>query len=92
MKKFHEVQRLSFDGDMMVLQVDGQTHQVSLAKVSPRLIRASSSARQDYQVSPSGYGIHWPQVDEDLTIDGIIRASKGDPQPIAEPQRFREDK
>jgi hypothetical protein len=25
-------------------------------------------------MSPSGYGIHWPLVDEDLSIDGLIGA------------------
>ena len=89
MKRFHEVQSVAFDDNVMVLQVDGEKHRVSLARLSPRLAQASASAREDYQVSPSGYGIHWPQVDEDLTIDGIIRASKG--QEIAEPQRFREE-
>jgi len=23
-------------------------------------------------VSPSGYGIHWPELDEDLSVDGLI--------------------
>jgi len=27
-------------------------------------------------VSPSGYGIHWPELDEDLSIDGMIKATK----------------
>jgi hypothetical protein len=28
--------------------------------------------RAAYEVSPSGYGIHWPLVDEDLSIDGLL--------------------
>jgi hypothetical protein len=29
-----------------------------------------------FEVSPSGYGIHWPELDEDLSIDGMIKAGK----------------
>jgi len=25
-----------------------------------------------YEISPSGYGIHWPLIDEDLSIDGLL--------------------
>ncbi|MBX7175313.1 MAG: DUF2442 domain-containing protein [Saprospiraceae bacterium] len=31
---------------------------------------ASDADRRDYQLSPSGYGIHWPKLDEDLSING----------------------
>jgi len=30
----------------------------------------------NFEVSPSGYGIHWPELDEDLSIDGMIKAAK----------------
>ncbi len=29
--------------------------------------------RAMYRISPSGYGIHWPLIDEDLSINGILR-------------------
>jgi hypothetical protein len=32
-----------------------------------------SIARDTIEVSPAGYGLHWPLVDEDLSIDGILR-------------------
>jgi hypothetical protein len=32
--------------------------------------------RQIFSVSPSGYGIHWPLIDEDLAIEQIIRDFK----------------
>ena len=37
----------------------------------PRLLHASKKQRADYQCSP--YGIHWPQIDEDLCFDGYLR-------------------
>jgi hypothetical protein len=30
----------------------------------------------NFEISPSGYGIHWPDLDEDLSIDGMIKAVK----------------
>ena len=75
--KFHDVQKIEFEGPNLVLTVDGRTHRVDLASVSERLARAGDSARRNYSVSASGYGIHWPEVDEDLTVDGLIASACG---------------
>jgi hypothetical protein len=40
----------------------------------PRLFQASSEARQDVELMPMG--IHWPQVDEDISIASILRGEK----------------
>jgi hypothetical protein len=73
--KVHDVQKVDFEGDTMMLVVDGATIRVSLNGVSERLGRATDPERRFYQVSPSGYGIHWPALDEDLSVDGLIRAA-----------------
>ena len=36
------------------------------------LLNASEEDRGKYEISPSGYGIHWPALDEDLSIDGLL--------------------
>ena len=72
MDKHHEVTKVSFEDDTMVLQVDGKTHRINIAEHSRRLARASETQRQHYVISPAGYGIHWPEIDEDLSIDGLI--------------------
>jgi len=41
-------------------------------KVSKRLSKASLRERKKFEISPSGYGIHWPIIDEDLSIDGLL--------------------
>jgi hypothetical protein len=33
---------------------------------------ATEAERNFYKISPSGYGIHWPAIDEDLSIKGLI--------------------
>jgi hypothetical protein len=30
----------------------------------------------NFEISPSGYGILWPDLDEDLAIDGMIKTAK----------------
>jgi len=39
---------------------------------SVRLAQASESERLQAELSPGGYGIHWPLIDEDLTINGLL--------------------
>lgn len=70
---FHTVQSLRFSGDSMELTVDGRTHTFAIAAISPRLAKASAKERADWRVTPSGYGLHWPLLDEDLAIDGLLR-------------------
>ena len=71
---FHAVQSLRFRGDVMELTVDGRSYTIDVAAISERLVRGSPKERNTWQVSPSGYGLHWPLLDEDLSIDGLLRA------------------
>lgn len=73
MTKHHTIQNLSFDQENMILTVDGSTYQIPISQASKRLARATEAERKLYQVSPSGYGIHWFTIDEDLSVDGLIR-------------------
>ena len=38
----------------------------------PRLLHATPAQRQNWQVAGGGYGIHWPDVDEDLSTAGLL--------------------
>ncbi len=38
----------------------------------PHLERATSQQLQKFEISPSGYGIHWPEIDEDISIKSFI--------------------
>jgi len=72
MKSIHKVQRIIFSGSQMKINVDGKEIVINLTKASPRLLKASKKERETYKVSPSGYGIHWPLIDEDLSIDSLL--------------------
>ncbi len=58
----------------MKLRVDGKEYQIDIATQSERLRNATQKQRENFERSPAGYGIHWPDVDEDLSIDGLIGA------------------
>lgn len=73
MNKKHDVRDLKVSHATLALTVDGTRYEFSLAEVSPRLAAASHAARSRFEVSPAGYGVHWPEVDEDLSIDGLLR-------------------
>jgi hypothetical protein len=72
MKKHHYVTELHFEGDFMLLTVDGQKKKFKVSEISPALHNASEQEKNTFEISPSGYGIHWPLLDEDLSIDGLL--------------------
>lgn len=72
MSLHHEVDNLCFSGTLMVLTIDGKERRFELTEISDVLAQASDEERETFEVSPSGYGIHWPLLDEDLSIDGLL--------------------
>ena len=72
MNNAHDVQKVSFSGTRLFLLVDGKEYETDIAQQSDKLARATPKQRANFVVSPSGYGIHWPELDEDLAVDGLI--------------------
>jgi len=72
MNKYHEVGGLRFDAQAMELVIDGKLHRFELSEVSARLRQADAREREQYRIAPSGYGIHWPLLDEDISVDGLL--------------------
>ena len=54
--------------------LDGRTIIVPLAWY-PRLLHATPAQRANWQVAGGGFGIHWPDVDEDLSTEGLLRGA-----------------
>lgn len=80
MNKVHCVEDIVFTRSRLLLTVDGKRYSCGVAEISDRLTHASEFEREQYEVSPSGYGIHWPLVDEDLSVDGLLRIAKPEPR------------
>jgi len=65
---------LSFSDDEMVVSLaDGRRLSVPLAWF-PRLAKATATQRQNYELMGDGEGIHWSEIDEDLSVDGLLRS------------------
>lgn len=69
----HRVTIVETGEERLTLDIDGKTVSAEWRTLSPRLGEAPQLARELIEVSPAGYGLHWPLVDEDLSIDGILR-------------------
>jgi hypothetical protein len=62
------------DDVLSVELMDGRTISVPLAWF-PRLLHATPEQRAHCTVAGGGYGIHWPDVDEDLSTEGLLRGA-----------------
>lgn len=62
------------DDELQVALMDGRTIMVPLAWF-PRLQAATPEQRANWRVAGAGYGIHWPELDEDLSTEGLLRGT-----------------
>jgi Protein of unknown function (DUF2442) len=58
--------------DLIVDLLDGRTISVPLAWF-PRLLHATPAQRANWQVAGAGFGIHWPDIDEDISTSSLLR-------------------
>ena len=67
-----EAKAVSITDDSLVVDlVDGRTVSVPLAWY-PRLVHATQEERTDFGLIGRGEGIHWPRLDEDISVEGLL--------------------
>jgi hypothetical protein len=67
---------VSFTQDeLSVLLADGRSVSIPLAWF-PRLLHATKARRANFQLLGGGAGIHWPDLDEDLSVDGLLSGNR----------------
>jgi hypothetical protein len=76
MDKMHNVGSVRVDNTFLYLTVDGQSYRIRWDSCSSRLAKATLRQRKRLEVSPSGYGIHWPEIDEDLAITPLLQRAE----------------
>lgn len=65
-----------FEGERLVVELsDGRAIAAPLAWF-PRLVSASREERENWTIGGAGIGIHWPAIDEDLSVEGLLRGDK----------------
>ncbi len=63
------------DDDLLTVDLaDGRTISVPLVWF-PRLVDATPAQRDNWQLAGGGFGIHWPDIDEDLSSAGLLRGA-----------------
>lgn len=71
-----QASRLTFEKDAFSVHlVDGRILTVPLAYF-PRLLHASLKQLRKYELSGGGTGIHWDELDEDISVDGLLLGRK----------------
>jgi hypothetical protein len=60
------------ESEMIVALADGRRICVPIAWF-PRLAKASAEQLRNYELLGDGEGIHWPDLDEDLSVQGLLR-------------------
>lgn len=63
------------DKDLIVDLVDGRSLSVPLSWF-PSLSQANQTQLNDWELLGEGEGIHWPQLDEDLSVSGLLAGNR----------------
>lgn len=67
-----KIKAVRIDEDTLTVDLaDGRTVSTPLAWY-PRLLHATPEQRNNFVISGAGFGIHWPDVDEDLSVHGML--------------------
>jgi len=67
-----KIKAVRIDEDTLTVDLaDGRTLSTPLAWY-PRLLHATPEQRNHFVISGAGFGIHWPDVDEDLNVQGML--------------------
>ena len=49
----------------------------------PRLAHGTAAERANFRISGAGYGIHWPDLDEDIGVEGLLFGKKSTESPAS---------
>ena len=80
-KAGERVKDVHVDDDFLTVDLfDGRIISIPIVWY-PRLAHASPEQRNNWRVSCAGYGIHWPDIDEDLSTEGILRGAPASHKP-----------
>ena len=73
------IETVRFDDDRLVVELSDGRILGTPVRWYPRLLNATAAQRERWELLGPGIGIHWPEVDEDLSLAGMIagRAAPG---------------
>jgi len=69
-------ERIETTDQELIISVAGKDVRIPWEHCSPKLASATTQQRAEAELSPGGYGIHWPTIDEDLAVGALISANR----------------
>ena len=76
MEKAYNISEVRFEKNWIIVIADNQTIKLKIKDISEKLAKATIQERNDFKISPSGYGIHWRMLDEDLSVNGLLKLAR----------------
>ena len=71
-KDYPAIVSVSTDADkIMAVMSDGREVSIPVAWF-PKLMNATAQERSKMEISPGGYGIYWPEIDEDVSVKAFV--------------------
>ncbi|MBN8570828.1 MAG: DUF2442 domain-containing protein [Ignavibacteria bacterium] len=74
--RVYNVKNVNFYNNTLNINIDGKDYSFDITSLSEKLTSATIQEKSFFNISPSGYGIHWPAIDEDLSIEGLLSLKK----------------
>ena len=73
MKNSYKIESFSFEHNSIHSKIDGNLIKLPINTVSKKLKLANEIETKFFKISPSGYGIYWPLLDESLSIEFLLK-------------------
>ncbi len=73
MEQLNNIESIQFTTDTLLIEIDHIVHQLDLKVISNKLLNATEAERNNYTISPANYGIHWPMIDEDISLSFLLK-------------------
>jgi hypothetical protein len=67
------IERLTFDGNNMLIRSNGRKYRVRTELISARLARADQAAKENFRLSPEGFTISWPRLQLEMSVAGVFQ-------------------
>lgn len=81
LKTDERIQDVHISADTLTVDImDGRSISVPLVWY-PRLFHATRAQRAKWKICGGGYGVHWDEIDEDLSVEGLLRGAQGPVKP-----------
>lgn len=72
MKSILSIEQVHLFLPWLIVKANGKEYKFNIRDLSPRLAIASEEELKDFEVTSSGYGIHWERIDEDISLLALL--------------------